>query len=388
MAKERVISATATPEEETLNLSLRPTRIADYVGQPRLIEKLGITLDAVRQRGEPMEHVLLHGPPGLGKTTLSHIIANEMGTNLFVTSGPAITKPGDLVGTLTKLSHRDVLFIDEIHRLPVTVEEHLYSAMEDFKIDVTVDSGMHARTYTMPVKPFCLIGATTRAGLLSGPMRSRFGLTHNLDFYSEAHLLQILHRSAALLKIIENAGENVGGKTRGSLEALRVIASRSRGTPRIANRLLRRVRDYSQVRAHGKLTAKVVNEALRLEGVDDIGLDEIDRKYLTVIATTYEGGPVGLEAIAATLGEDAGTLEDLVEPYLLQVGYLARTRRGRQLTAAAAQHLGLPHRPPTSPTPSPTPSPTTFPHTSAPISSPTSSSTTDDDSDDPLFDRS
>lgn len=333
MATQRIISAEQqTEQEERFNLSLRPTRLQEYVGQPTLIQKLEITLEAVQQRGEPMEHVLLHGPPGLGKTTLAHIIANELKTHLTVTSGPALTRPTDLVGTLTKLQHGDVLFIDEIHRLSPVVEEYLYPAMEDFKIDFTLDSGLHAKTITMPLKPFCLIGATTRAGLLSGPMRSRFGITHNLDFYSEEDLLKILLRSAALLSISDN------GKAE---EALRTIAHRSRGTPRIANRLLRRVRDYAQVKAKGDFTMAVVDVALKLEGVDELGLDELDRKYLRTIGQVYHGGPVGLEAIAATLGEDAGTLEDVVEPYLLQIGFLARTRKGRQLTAKGAEHVGV-----------------------------------------------
>lgn len=337
MAIDRIVSGSSRgEEEERFNQSLRPTRLDDYVGQPKLVEKLAITLTAVKQRGEPMEHVLLHGPPGLGKTTLAHIIAREMGTRLSVTAGPAMTKPGDLVGLLTKLQLGDVLFIDEIHRLPIALEEYLYSAMEDFKIDVQIDSGMHAKTITLPLKPFCLIGATTRAGLISGPMRSRFGITHSLEFYSEDDLLRILHRSAALLKL-----DAEPAKTKGSLLALKDIAGRCRGTPRIANRLLRRVRDFAQVKGDGRLSEKTVDEALSLEGVDALGLDELDRKYLRAIAEVYEGGPVGLEAVAATMGEDAGTLEDMVEPYLLQIGFLARTRKGRQLTRAAAEHMGL-----------------------------------------------
>jgi holliday junction DNA helicase RuvB len=341
MAKERLITGTAaTPEEDRVNQSLRPSKIDDYVGQPKLIERLKITLAAVKQRSEPMEHVLLHGPPGLGKTTLAHIIANEMATHLIVTSGPAISKPADLVGTLTKLQHGDVLFIDEIHRLNIALEEYLYSAMEDFKIDFTLDSGLHAKVITMPIKPFCLIGATTRAGLISGPMRSRFGLLHNLEYYSEADLIRILRRSAGILGI----GPAVGGdaeKEKGMVESLAAIAERARGTPRIANRLLRRVRDFAQVRNNGQLSTKVIQEALTLEGVDQHGLDELDRKYMRVIGEVYRGGPVGLEAIAATLGEDSGTLEDTVEPYLLQIGFLARTRRGRQLTIAGGEHVGL-----------------------------------------------
>ena len=334
MATQRIISAEPTDaREEASNHSLRPTRLAEYVGQVQLIEKLSIALEAVQQRGEPMEHVLLHGPPGLGKTTLAHVIANEMGTHLTVTAGPAMTKAGDLVGIVTKLAKGDVLFIDEVHRMPVSLEEYLYSAMEDFKIDVQIDSGMHARTITLPLQPFTLIGATTRAGLLSGPMRSRFGITHSLDFYGQDELLRILHRSAKLLAI--------DGMDGAADDPLVTIARRSRGTPRIANRLLRRVRDFSQVRADSRLDSDVVDQALTLEGVDDLGLDDLDRRYLRVIGEVYEGGPVGLEAIAATLGEDSGTLEAVVEPYLLQIAFLARTRKGRQLTRAGAEHLGM-----------------------------------------------
>ena len=352
MARERIISGEAhdSDGDDVAMQSLRPQRLDDYVGQPKLVERLSIALEAVKQRGDAMEHVLLHGPPGLGKTTLAFIIANEMGTRLTSTSGPALTKPSDLVGVLTRLQPRDVLFIDEIHRLNIALEEYLYSAMEDFRIDVQIDTGMHAKTITMPLQPFTLIGATTRAGLISGPMQSRFGIAHNLEYYSEVDLLTILHRSSSLLTMnVEGAGDADDEsdispqrpKSRKSLDSLRTIASRSRGTPRVANRLLRRVRDYAQVRAHGLVSPAAVNKALMLEGVDELGLDELDRRYLRVIAEIYEGGPVGLEAVAATLGEDVGTLEEVVEPYLLQIGFLARTRRGRQLTRTGAEHLGV-----------------------------------------------
>ncbi len=335
MAVERLVSPTqqrAEPLEVEQNWSLRPTRMSEYIGQAELIERLSITIQAAKRRREPMEHVLLHGPPGLGKTTLAHVIAAEMGTKIHMTSGPALTRPTDLVGLLHQLESGDILFIDEIHRLPIAVEEFVYPAMEDFRIDVKTDSGMHAQTVQLPLKPFSLIGATTRAGLVSSPMRSRFGITHNLRYYDAAELLTILARSCRLL----------GVEATGTDGALRQIADRARGTPRIANRLLRRVRDYASVKGNGTINDATVREALRLEGVDDRGLDELDRKYLRVIASVYSGGPVGLEAVAATLNEDAGTLEDVVEPYLLQIGFLARTRRGRALTRAGAGHIGMP----------------------------------------------
>jgi len=326
MTRQRLVSPQATSEDETpVTPALRPTRMPEFVGQGDLIEKMTIALTAVQARGEQMEHVLLHGPPGLGKTTLAHLIATEMGTRLYVTSGPALTKGGDLVGTLTKMEPNDVLFIDEIHRLPAAVEEYIYPAMEDFKIDFTLDSGLHAKVITYHLKPFTLIGATTRAGLLTGALRSRFGITHHLQFYSPDDLLRILERAAVRL--------NMDGL---DPTALNTIARRSRGTPRVTLRLLRRVRDFAQVRCEGRIDEQVVADALLLEGVDELGLDPLDRSYMGTIATVYEGGPVGVEAIAATLGEDSGTLEDVVEPYLLQCGFLARTRQGRKLTPAGA----------------------------------------------------
>lgn len=325
MAKQRIISSEAQTKQEKAPISsIRPRCLQDYVGQRDLIERISITLEAVKQRGEPMEHVLLHGPPGLGKTTMAHIIAAEMGTRAFTTSGPALTKASDLVGTLTRLETNDVLFIDEIHRLPIAVEEYIYPAMEDFKIDVTVDSAHNAKTLTLQLKPFTLIGATTRAGLLSSPLRNRFGISHHLNFYNEDELLEILHSAAKSLNI-ETVSES----------ALALVAKRSRGTPRVTLRLLRRIRDYAQVRADGKINEKVVAAALGLEGVDELGLDQLDRAYIKTLQRTYDGGPAGLEAIAASMGEDSGTLEDVVEPYLLQIGFLARTKQGRRLTPAA-----------------------------------------------------
>jgi holliday junction DNA helicase RuvB len=331
MPTERWIAAEGpqTPPEREQARSLRPRRLDEYVGQRELVERLRIAIEAARGRAEPMEHLLLHGPPGLGKTTLAHVVATEMDADVHVTSGPALSKAADLVGSLTRLKEHDVLFIDEIHRLPVAVEEFIYPAMEDGRIDVAIDAGLHARTVQLTLKPFTLIGATTRAGLLSAPLRSRFGLVHHLRYYPEDDLLHILRRSRDLFELLARD------------EALAAIASRSRGTPRIANRLLRRVRDYAQVRANGDITSPVVDEALALEGVDQRGLDTLDHTYLTTIARTYQGGPVGLEAIAATMGEDSGTLEDVVEPFLLQIGLLARTRRGRQLTPDGGKLVGV-----------------------------------------------
>jgi Holliday junction DNA helicase RuvB len=334
MAREKIISTQSTgAEDEQFNMALRPSKLDDCIGMGELLEKLRISIAAARQRSEPMEHVLLHGPPGLGKTTLAYVIAHEMGTNIRVTSGPALTKPSDLIGILTNLERRDVLFIDEIHRLGAAVEEYIYPAMEDFKVDFVVDSGMHSRTINLPLKPFTLIGATTRAGLLSPPLRTRFGINHHLEFWDADDLLARLKMSARMLKASYDE------------TALANLAGRARGTPRIANRLLRRCRDYAQVKGDGRLTDESVAAALKLEGIDEIGLDDLDRKFLRAIIDTYKGGPVGIEAVAATLGEETDTLVDVVEPFLLQGGLLARTRRGRLATTRAYDHLHLP-RPP------------------------------------------
>jgi holliday junction DNA helicase RuvB len=311
-------------------LSLRPQRLSEYIGQSRIIETLQIAIAAASQRKEVMEHVLFHGPPGLGKTTLAHIIANEMETRLVVTSGPALEKGGDLVGMLTHLESGDVLFIDEIHRMPKAVEELLYPAMEDFSIDFIFDKGIHARSHRFRLKPFILVGATTRVGLLSAPLRDRFGIFRSLDFYDIADLEKIIQRSSALLGLTvtpEGAGH---------------LAERSRGTPRIANRLLKRVRDYAQVRSDGRITGETVSAALAMEGVDAMGLTSLDRRYLMTIIQYYRGGPVGIEAIAATLQEETDTLVDVVEPFLLKTGLLIRTSAGRKASDAAYRHLDVP----------------------------------------------
>ena len=320
MAKERLLSTSPLPEDNLPTaISLRPDNLEHYIGQKELKEKLTIALQAASQRNESFDHILLHGPPGLGKTTIAHLIANNLNTRAWITSGPALTKPSDLVGTLTRMQPRDILFIDEIHRLPTTIEEYLYPAMEDFKIDFTLDSGMHARVVTYELKPFTLIGATTRAGLLSSPLRARFGLNHHFDFYSTEEISKILFNASTALKI----------KIQKKLTD--TIASRSRGTPRIGLRLLRRVRDYAQVVQNGIIDSSTIDKALELEGIDELGLDKLDRNYLKALKEIYGGGPAGLEAIAASLGEDPRTIEDLVEPYLLQKGLIARTRQGRLL---------------------------------------------------------
>ncbi|MFH2218297.1 MAG: Holliday junction branch migration DNA helicase RuvB [Pseudomonadota bacterium] len=328
--KEDIISGACLPvDTEPEIVSLRPQRLSEYVGQAEVVETLKIAIEAATQRGEPLDHVLFHGPPGLGKTTLAHIIANEMGGNLTTTSGPAIEKGGDLIGILTRLEEGDILFVDEIHRTPKPVEEFLYPVMEDFSVDFVFDKGIHARSHKFRLNRFALVGATTRIGLLSAPLRDRFGIFRNLDFYIEADLVKIVRRSAQLL--------NVSIDDEGAV----ALSERSRGTPRIVNRLLKRVRDYSQVRADGAITKEVVEEALFLEGVDAKGLTRLDRQYLETVIKYYNGGPVGIEAIAATLQEESDTLVDVIEPYLLKIGMVTRTSSGRKASEAAYRHLGF-----------------------------------------------
>ena len=330
MTRERLVSPNLiSADDESLNCSLRPPTLEEYIGQIKVVEKLSIALQAARQRSEPIEHTLLYGPPGLGKTTLAYIIANAMGSKIITTSGPALERTGDLMGILTNLGEGDILFIDEIHRLQANIEEFLYPAMEDFKVDFVVDKGMFAKTINIPLKKYTLIGATTRAGSLTAPLCNRFGLFYHLEFYSSDELRQIVVRSARILTaaLDETA----------ALE----IARRARGTPRIANRLLRRVRDYAEVKASGKITPELARDALKLEGVDELGLDDLDRSFLSTIIRIYNGGPVGVEAISATLNEEVDTLVDMVEPFLLQQGFISRTSRGRKANEPAYRHLGL-----------------------------------------------
>lgn len=339
MAIERVFTQPG-PDEENYLTSLRPQRLDDCVGQEIVREQLRIALDAARRRGEPLDHVLLDGPPGLGKTTLAHIVANEMDATIRLTSGPAIARQGDLMMMLTQMDTGDVLFIDEIHRLAKVVEEFLYPAVEDFRVDYTTESGIGGRTVNFALKRFTLVGATTRAGLLSAAMRDRFGLFFHLQYYSEDELVRIVERNARLLRIESDRA------------ALKRLASRSRGTPRIVNRLLRRVRDYAEVRGDGTLTPKVVDAALDILQIDALGLDNLDRNYLGALIKHYDGGPAGIEAIAATMGHERDTLEDVVEPYLLQIGFVIRTPRGRVARPAAYTHLGfdMPRQRPDEPT--------------------------------------
>ena len=329
MTSERIIGTGATREDEALEASIRPRRLDEYLGQQPVREQLQIYIEAAKGRGEALDHVLIFGPPGLGKTTLSHVIANELGVSLRVTSGPVIEKAGDLAALLTNLQPHDVLFVDEIHRLSPVVEEILYPAMEDYQIDIMIGEGPAARSIKLDLPPFTLIGATTRAGLLTAPLRDRFGIVQRLAFYSPEELTRIVRRSARILGIdcdADGAGE---------------VARRSRGTPRIANRLLRRVRDYAQVKGSGGIDAGIARAAMDMLKVDPEGFDELDRRMLGTIIDAFDGGPVGVESLAAALSEERGTLEDVIEPYLIQQGFLVRTARGRMATPKAYRHLGF-----------------------------------------------
>jgi Holliday junction DNA helicase RuvB len=324
-----LVAPSETVEDQIITVTLRPAGFEHYVGQHGVVENLKISIEAARGRGEPLDHVLLHGPPGLGKTTLANIVAREMAATFHQVSGPTLERPGDLVGILTNLQRGDVLFVDEIHRLSHVVEEFLYPAMEDFAIDFMVDRGAYAKTIKISLKHFTLIGATTRAGLLTAPLRERFGIVHHLDYYSADDLQRIVEHSAGVL------GVSIRGD--GAAE----IAARARGTPRIANRLLRRVRDYAQVKADGAIDRDVASAALALEGIDELGLDSLDRAFLRALVVQYNGGPVGISALAASVNEEEDTLTDVVEPFLIQIGFLARTAAGRRATPKAKAHLGL-----------------------------------------------
>ena len=324
-----VTTPEALPEETSADAALRPSRLDEFVGQAKVKESLQIAIDAAKQRREPLDHTLFFGPPGLGKTTLALLMAKELGVNIRTTSGPVLERPGDLVGMLTSLGAGDILFIDEVHRLRPVLEEFLYPAMEDYRVDVRIADGAHAQTIPMALERFTLIGATTRFGLLTPPMRARFGLVERLAYYPPDDLAQIISRSAGILDVPTDAA------------GIAEIARRSRGTPRVANRLLKRVRDYAQVRAGGKITAPVAAEALKRLDVDEFGLDDMDARILKTIIEQFEGGPVGLQTIGAAVGEDSGTLEEVYEPFLMQQGFLARTPRGRIATAAAFRHFGF-----------------------------------------------
>jgi Holliday junction DNA helicase RuvB len=327
---DRLISARpSSPQEGEIERSLRPATLAEYVGQEKVRGQLEIFIQAARQRAEALDHLLLFGPPGLGKTTLAHIVSRELGVNLKQTSGPVLERPGDLAALLTNLEPRDVLFIDEIHRLSPVVEEILYPALEDYQLDIMIGEGPAARSIKLDLPPFTLVGATTRAGMLTNPLRERFGIVARLEFYTQAELTTIVKRSARLLKVELNE------------EGAREIACRSRGTPRVANRLLRRVRDYAQVKADGRVTKAIAEAALKMLDVDALGFDVLDRKLLLAVIEKFSGGPVGLDNLAHAIGEDAETIEDVLEPYLIQQGYLQRTPRGRMATLAAYRHFGI-----------------------------------------------
>jgi Holliday junction DNA helicase RuvB len=329
MSRAEITTPEIIAEESVVELSLRPQRLSEFIGQDRVKESLRIYIDAALARREPLDHTLFFGPPGLGKTTLAELIARELGVNIRTTSGPALEKPGDLVGTLTNLREGDILFIDEIHRLRPIIEEFLYPAMEDYKIDIRLSEGPKAQTITMPIEKFTLIGATTRLGMLTPPMRARFGIEQRLNFYPASDLEQIVHRTAEVMQVEIDE------------EGAQEIAKRARGTPRVANRLLRRIRDFAQVRAGGRITRKVAADALVLLEVDQLGLDDMDTRILKTIIEKFDGGPVGVGTIAAAIGEDAGTLEEVYEPFLVQNGFLQRTPRGRVATAQAYRHFGF-----------------------------------------------